>query len=144
MSVVPVLVPMNFIGPALGGVLFIAIMSLVPHPARRSFNAIFATGAVGAYIGGAFGVWELVYPILATPVVYLGMRSYRGYRCRMAYACCLGPAPSPRGASHLALCADFFAGMHGLRLGNRGVVPRRSAVHLRQTCSCACQFTEHA
>jgi hypothetical protein len=68
---------MQLIGPALGGILCISIMSLVPHPARRSFNAIFAAGAVGAYIGGAFGVWELVYPILATPVVYLGLRSYR-------------------------------------------------------------------
>jgi Family of unknown function (DUF6010) len=77
MSAVPALAPMNLIGPALGGVLFIAIMSLVPHPARRSFNAILAAGAVGAYIGGAFGVWELAYPILATPVVYLGLRSYR-------------------------------------------------------------------
>jgi len=77
MSAVPALVPMNFIGPALGGVLFIAIMSFVPHPARRSFNAVFAAGAVGAYIGGTFGVWELVYPILATPVVYRGLRSYR-------------------------------------------------------------------
>jgi hypothetical protein len=52
-------------------------MSLVPHPARRSFNAIFAAGAVGAYIGGGFGVWELIYPVLATPMVYLGLRSYR-------------------------------------------------------------------
>ncbi|HET6219559.1 MAG TPA: DUF6010 family protein [Acidobacteriaceae bacterium] len=77
MSAVPALAPMNLIGPALGGVLFIAIMSLVPYPARRSFNAILAAGAVGAYIGGAFGVWELAYPILATPVVYLGLRSYR-------------------------------------------------------------------
>jgi hypothetical protein len=68
---------MDLIGPALAGILFIAIMSLVPHPARRSFNAIFATVAVGAYIGGAFGVWELVYPLVATPVVYLGLRSYR-------------------------------------------------------------------
>ena len=77
MSAASALSPMNFIGPFLGGILFIAIMSLVPHPARRRFNAIFAAGAVGAYIGGAFGVWELVYPILATPVVYLGLRSYR-------------------------------------------------------------------
>lgn len=76
MSTVP-LIPMNFIGPALAGVVFIAIMSLVPQPARRSLNAIFAAGAVGAYIGGVFGVWELVYPILATPVVYRGLRSYR-------------------------------------------------------------------
>ena len=77
MPAVSALAPMNIIGPALGGALFIAIMSFVPHPARRSFNAIFAAGAIGAYIGGAFGVWELVYPIVATPVVYLGLRSYR-------------------------------------------------------------------
>jgi hypothetical protein len=77
MSTMPALVPMNFIGPALGGVIFIAIMSFVPHPARRNFNAIFAAGAVGAYIGGAFGPWELIYPVLALPVVYLGLRSYR-------------------------------------------------------------------
>lgn len=77
MSAVPALVPMNFIGPASGGFVFIAIMSCVPHPARRSFNAIFAAGAVGAYIGGTFGVWELLYPILALPVVYRGLRSYR-------------------------------------------------------------------
>ena len=69
--------PMDLVGPTLGGVLFIAVMSLVPHPTRRNFNAIFAAGAVGAYIGGAFGVWELAYPIVALPVVYLGLRSYR-------------------------------------------------------------------
>jgi len=69
--------PMDFIGPALGAGFFVAIMSLVPHPARRSFNAIFAAGAVGAYIGGALGPWELIYPVLATPVVYLGLQSYR-------------------------------------------------------------------
>ena len=71
------LAPMDFIGPALGAGLFIVLMSLVPHPARRSFNAILAAGGVGAYIGGSFGVWELIYPALATPVVYLGLRSYR-------------------------------------------------------------------
>lgn len=76
-SSIPALVPMDFIGPALAAILFVAIMALVPHPARRSFNAIFAAGAIGAYIGSGFGVWELIYPILATPVVYLGLRSYR-------------------------------------------------------------------
>jgi hypothetical protein len=76
-SGVPGLVPMNFLGPALGAGVFIALMSVVPHPARRSFNAIFAAGAVGAYIGGSFGSWELIYPVLAIPVVFLGLRSYR-------------------------------------------------------------------
>lgn len=69
--------PTNILGPALGAGIFVAIMSLVPHPARRTFNAIFAAGAVGAYVGGGFGVWELIYPVVATPVVYLGLQSYR-------------------------------------------------------------------
>ena len=77
MSAGSLFAPMNLIGPVLGAALFVAIMSLIPHPARRSFNAIFAAGAMGAYIGGGFGVWELIYPTLATPVVYLGLRSYR-------------------------------------------------------------------
>lgn len=76
MSAVSGFAPMNLIGPALGAGLFVAIMSLVPHPARRSLNAIFAAGAVGAYIGSGFGPWELIYPVLAMPVVYLGLRSY--------------------------------------------------------------------
>ena len=77
MSGISAISPMDLIGPALGGVLFIVVMSLIPNPARRNFNAIFAAGAVGTYIAGAFGVWELLYPIVATPVVYLGLRSYR-------------------------------------------------------------------
>jgi len=52
-------------------------MSRVSEPVRRPFNAILAAGACGAYLNGGFGVWELVYPVLATPVVYLGLRSYR-------------------------------------------------------------------
>jgi hypothetical protein len=37
---------------------------------------IFAAGSCGAYLGGGFGFWELAYPLLATPVVYAGLRSY--------------------------------------------------------------------
>jgi len=76
-SNVPALVPMDSIGPAIGAVLFVAIMSLVPHPTRRTFNAIFAAGAIGAYIGGSFGVWELLFPVVAMPIIYLGLKSYR-------------------------------------------------------------------
>jgi Family of unknown function (DUF6010) len=73
----PTPVLMEYIRPALGAGIFIAVMSLLPHPARRSFNAILAAGAVGVYIAGGFGKWELLYPVTATPVVYLGLRSYR-------------------------------------------------------------------
>jgi len=68
---------MNAVGPVFGAILFMAIMSAVPEPARQRFNAIFAAGAVGAYIGGSFGAWELLFPALATPIVYLGLKSYR-------------------------------------------------------------------
>ena len=61
----------------MGALLFVAIMSLVRHPTRRTFNAIFAAGAIGAYIGGSFGVWELLFPVVAMPIIYLGLKSYR-------------------------------------------------------------------
>jgi hypothetical protein len=32
---------------------------------------------VAANVGGAFGEWELVFPVLAVPIVYLGLSSYR-------------------------------------------------------------------
>jgi hypothetical protein len=67
----------DFVAPAVGAVIFVLIMSLVREPARQSFNAILAAGAGGAYLSGGFGVWELLYPALTTPVVYLGLRSYR-------------------------------------------------------------------
>ena len=74
---VPAASPMDYVGPAMAAGLFIALMSLIPNPARRSFNAIVAAGALTAYIGGGFGVWELIYPVLALPVVYCGLKSYR-------------------------------------------------------------------
>jgi hypothetical protein len=77
MSSHPGLLAMDYFGPAIGAVLFMLIMSFVPVPARLRCNAIFAAGAVGAYLNGGFGLWELLYPALATPVVYRGLRSNR-------------------------------------------------------------------
>ncbi len=69
---------MDNLGPALGALAFIAIMSLVREPARRHFNAILVAGTCGTYLsGGGFGPWEMLYPALATGVVYLGLRSHR-------------------------------------------------------------------
>jgi hypothetical protein len=73
----PALAPMDYIGPMIGGGAFVLIMSLVREPARRTFNAVFIAGASGVYLSGGFGVWELLYPAIALPVVYLGLRSYR-------------------------------------------------------------------
>ena len=47
------------------------------EPARRSFNAILVAGASAAYLSGGLGPWEVLYPAIASPAVYLGLRSYR-------------------------------------------------------------------
>jgi hypothetical protein len=73
----PPLVLMDYIGPAIGAVVFVLVMSLVREPERRTFNAVFIGGASGVYLSGGFGVWELVYPVIVTPIVYLGLSSYR-------------------------------------------------------------------
>ncbi len=73
----PTLPIMDTLGPALGAVFFVLIMSLVREPARLHFNAIFVAGAGAAYMSGGLGPWELVYVAIATPVAYLGLRSHR-------------------------------------------------------------------
>jgi hypothetical protein len=73
----PPLLVMDYVGPVIGAALFVLIMSRVHEPARRTLNAVLAAGACGVYLNGGFGAWELLYPILATPVAYLGLTSYR-------------------------------------------------------------------
>ena len=69
---------MDYVAPALAAVVFVLVMSCVRQPERRTFNAVFVAGASGVYLsGGGLGAWELIYPIVATPVAYLGLRSYR-------------------------------------------------------------------
>jgi hypothetical protein len=67
----------DYYGPAIGALCFVLIMSRVPEPTRRTLNAILVAGTCGAYLNGGFGIWELIYPVLAIPVVYLALRSYR-------------------------------------------------------------------
>jgi uncharacterized protein DUF6010 len=74
----PPLLTMDYVGPAIGALLFVLMMSFVREPARRTVNAIIVAGASGVYLsGGGFGVWEVLFPILAVPVAYLGLRAYR-------------------------------------------------------------------
>ena len=77
MSHAPTLQVMDWIGPAIGAVVFVLIVSLVPEPVRRRFNAVFVAGASGVYLSGGFGPWELLYPAIAAPVVYLALDSHR-------------------------------------------------------------------
>ncbi len=57
----------DYVGPVVGAVVFVLIMTRVREPARRNFNAIMVGGAGGAYL----------YAAVAVTVAYLGLRSYR-------------------------------------------------------------------
>jgi len=69
--------PIEYIGPIIGALVFILLMSLVKEPARRQFNAVFLGGAMGAYISGGLGLWELGFAVLGSVVAYRGLQSYR-------------------------------------------------------------------
>jgi hypothetical protein len=71
------LLAMDYIGPAIGAIGFLLLTSFVREPERRTFNAILVAGAGGVYLSGGLGLWELLYPTVATPFAYLGLRSYR-------------------------------------------------------------------
>ena len=68
---------MDYIGPAIAAGVFVLLMSTVREPARRTFNAVLVAGTAGVYLSGGFGLWELIYPVIVTPILYLGLRSYR-------------------------------------------------------------------
>jgi len=73
----PPLTLMDSIGPALGALVFVLAMSQVKEPASRTLNALLAAGASGVYLSGGFGVGELVFPLLALPVLWRALGSYR-------------------------------------------------------------------
>src|SRR3989442_11425384 len=56
------LAAIDYIGPALGALLFVAVMSLLAEPTRPTLNAIILAGASGGYLSGGFGLWEISYP----------------------------------------------------------------------------------
>ena len=65
------------LGPLVGAGIFVALMSLVREPARRTLNAVLVAGAAGVYLSGGFGLAELLFPAVITPVAYRGIDSYR-------------------------------------------------------------------
>jgi hypothetical protein len=67
----------DYFGPAIGAIAFVLLMSLLKEPARRNFNAIFVGGAMGAYISGGLGLWELAFGAVGIFVAYQGLRSHR-------------------------------------------------------------------
>jgi len=74
----PPLLIADYVGPVAAAAVFVFLMGLVKEPPRRTLNALIVAGASGAYLsGGGFGVWEVVYPIVAMPFAYAGLSSYR-------------------------------------------------------------------
>lgn len=72
----PPLQTMDWIGPAIGAGVFILIMSFVNRRVRLRLNAVLAAGAAGVYLSGGLGPWELVYPAIATPLLYFALESF--------------------------------------------------------------------
>jgi hypothetical protein len=68
---------MDYLGPALGAVVFVLVMSLVKEPARQRFNSVLVAGAAGVYLSGGFGPWELIFPAVITVLVYRSLRAPR-------------------------------------------------------------------
>jgi uncharacterized protein DUF6010 len=67
----------DYFGPVIGGLLFILLMSFLKERARRSFNAVFVAGAMGAYLGGGLGLWELPFAAVGVIVAFRGLISSR-------------------------------------------------------------------
>lgn len=67
----------DYLQPAIFAFVFILAMSRVKEPVRLTLNAVLVAGSCSAYLNGGFGAWELLYPVIATPIVYQAFRSYR-------------------------------------------------------------------
>ena len=68
---------MDTLGPAIGALVFVVVMTRIRDPQRLTFNSLFVTGASAAYIGGGLGVIELLFPALLLPINWLTRTSYR-------------------------------------------------------------------
>ncbi len=68
---------MDVIGPMIGAGVFVALMWLVPEPARLKLNALLVIGASGVYLSGGFGLWELAFAALGLVVGWRALDSYR-------------------------------------------------------------------
>lgn len=73
----PMIGTMDIIGPIIGALIFIILMSRLTEPNRQQFNAILVAGAGAAYFNAGLGSWEYAYTVVATIVAYLGLYNYR-------------------------------------------------------------------
>lgn len=68
---------LGIVAPIVIGLVYIAVVSLVPEPARQKVNALMVAGAGAAYIsGGSLGLGELAFTAVVTFCAYLGLTNY--------------------------------------------------------------------
>ena len=68
---------MTVVAPVLVGLVYVALASLLPEPARQRVNALMLAGAGAAYIsGGGLGLWELAFTTVVTVCAYRGSTNY--------------------------------------------------------------------
>ena len=68
---------MTVVAPVLVGLVYVALASLLPEPARQRVNALMEAGASAAYIsGGGLGLWELAFTTVVTVCAYRGSTNY--------------------------------------------------------------------
>ncbi len=118
---------MDYVGPALGALLFVAVMSLVgtnpSHPQRDH-----PCGRERCVLE-----WRLRSVGIDVPRHRRGDRVSRAtvvsvYWCGLADSCVLGHRASPLGQSHLAVHAEFRVRLHDFRQLDCAVVPGRCAI----------------
>jgi Family of unknown function (DUF6010) len=67
----------SVVAPVVVGLVYIAVVSVVPEPARQKVNAVVLAGAGAAYIsGGSLGLWELAFTTVVTFCAYRGLTTY--------------------------------------------------------------------
>ncbi|MFI7033037.1 DUF6010 family protein [Microbispora rosea] len=68
---------MSVVLPILIGLAYAVLMSLIPEPHRRRFNAIMVGGAGAAYLsGGGLGGWEFPFTALVAYCAFRGLESW--------------------------------------------------------------------
>ena len=129
----PSLLVIDYLGPVVSAALFVLVMSLVKEPARRTFNAIFAAGAVWRVsewwirpVGIALSGDRDSGRISRSSVIPF-------HRDCLAHAFLLGHRSPPVGQPDLAFHAHVFVWMHDLRCFHRGVVFIRRALGIYAT-----------
>ena len=139
---------MDYVGPALGALVFVAVMSLVAEPTRRTLNAIILAGASGVVLERRLRSVGIDLPghrrgdrVSCATIVPMDRR-------RLADSRGLGSCASPVGQSHLAVHAELRVRLHDFRQLDCAVVPRWRAIvpealaHRDAHCRCVKSLTQ--